>query len=212
MYHQFVDFEVRAKQILQQAESALGQLLNEASNSRDWTRVDWLLRLIKSVASLEASGNIGSVKSQMQLDHPEDAGRASSIIAQAYQKPQLKKVGTREYPIFKREGADTLVKVGYSKSDRRQYEHRSPRTVLERLSEQIGKVGSDGAVFTSDQLLPPGEQTLADLPTYQVYLCLAFLVQHGVVHKLGRQGYSIAPESAGDIRAAASNAFEKLGR
>lgn len=188
----------------------MGQLLGEASNSRDWARVDWLLKLIKSVASLEASGNRGPAILPIQSGVALEVG--PSVGAKVYQKPQLKKIGTREYPIFKREGADTLVKVGYSKSDRRQYEHRSPRTVLERLSEQIDKVGAGGAVFTSEQILPPGEQALADLPTYQVYLCLAFLVQHGVVHKLGRQGYSIAPESAVDIRAAASNAFEKLGR
>ncbi len=116
---------------------------------------------------------------------------------------------TGRYPVFQvDDDGQTLVKVGYSKSDRREYEHRSPREVLDRLTTLVTKLGAGGRRFTTEQILPPGEDQLADLPSYQVYLCLALLVRTGLLVRHGRQGYTV-PEGA-DLKQAVDQAWSNL--
>jgi hypothetical protein len=43
--------------------------------------------------------------------------------------------------------------------------------------------------------MPPAETGLADCPSYQVYMCLAFVVRTGLLTRHGRQGYTI-PDTA----------------
>ena len=117
--------------------------------------------------------------------------------------------GDRPLPVFQvDDDGQTLVKVGYSKSDRREYEHRSPREVLDRLTSLVTKLGAGGRRFTTEQILPPGEDQLADLPSYQVYLCLALLVRTGLLVRHGRQGYTV-PEGA-DLKQAVDQAWSNL--
>jgi hypothetical protein len=54
-----------------------------------------------------------------------------------------------QYPRFKREG-ETLVKIGWSKSDWATYEHRSPRDVLDRLVAAIKRVAVRDERFTTE--------------------------------------------------------------
>jgi hypothetical protein len=92
-----------------------------------------------------------------------------------------------------------LIKIGYSKTDRRTYEHRSPKELLDRLVGVVANLGSNGRRFITEQLILPQDARLADVPSYQVYLCLAFLVLNGLVQKHGRSGYTIAAEHAKDL-------------
>ena len=94
------------------------------------------------------------------------------------------------YPHFCQEG-DALVKIGWSKSDRATYEHRSPRDVLINLAGMISDLGRQGQRFTTDTLLGMGADRLKDVPSYQIYLCLAFILQRGLVERHGRQGYTL---------------------
>ena len=102
------------------------------------------------------------------------------------------------------------MKSGYRKSDRRQYEHRSPRTVLDQLVEELDSIGAGGRLFSTEGLIGEGSARLSDHPTYQVYLCLAFLVHHGLLVKMGRQGYTIAASARTNFRVAVQDAFASL--
>jgi hypothetical protein len=54
------------------------------------------------------------------------------------------------------------------------------------------------------------ERRLAELPSYQAYLCLAWLVVAGVLEKHGRQGYTV--NAAGDLDAVVESAWQQLPR
>jgi hypothetical protein len=100
-----------------------------------------------------------------------------------------------KYPLFLRYGGD-LVKIGWSKKLRAQYEHKSPKEVLDLLAATLANLGSDGRRFTMEQVLPHMNLNGLDVPTYQTYLCLAWLRDAGLLHQHGRQGYSVGTEGA----------------
>lgn len=126
--------------------------------------------------------------------------------------PRKRIVNGKSYPQFRREKNETLVKIGYSKSDRRKYEHRSPRELLDHLAIAVAELGSGDRLVTSESLLASNVPGLAGVPTYQTYLCIAFLVHHGLLVRMGRSGYAISRESQDDFVAATSAAFKALPR
>lgn len=96
--------------------------------------------------------------------------------------------GRSSYPRFMRRG-DELVKIGWSKSDRKEYQHRAPHNLLVALRQALLDAGRRRKLFTMHalerQLLSTGA------PGYQAYVWLAWLRSSGLVKQHGRQGYSV---------------------
>jgi hypothetical protein len=93
------------------------------------------------------------------------------------------------YPKFVREG-DNLVKIGWSKSQRAEYEHKSPKRLLAVLCESL--TSANGKRIMMDKVLPLKDSANGSaFPDYQSYVCLAWLKSSGLVTQHGRQGYSL---------------------
>jgi len=99
-----------------------------------------------------------------------------------------KSKGRKEFPKFERDG-DRLVKIGWSKKDRRTYEHRAPKSVVIAVIDQIAAGVKPGRVFTMEQLMPFRDADGQDIPAYQPYLVLKWLQHVGAVKKKGKDGY-----------------------
>jgi hypothetical protein len=113
-----------------------------------------------------------------------------------------------QYPTFLREG-DVLVKIGWSKSDRRTYEHRAPRHAIDLLVGALTQAGASGQWFTTEDLLPLRDpQERSDVPDYQSYLVLAWLRKENLIVQHGRQGYSLPPDA--DLSAACEQCWGQL--
>ena len=95
------------------------------------------------------------------------------------------------YPKFAMEG-DTLIKIGFSRRERAEYEHRSPLATLVAVSDAADAVADRRGCFTTDDLMPVADADGEALPSYQSYLCLAFLRDAGLVERIGRSQYNIA--------------------
>ena len=93
----------------------------------------------------------------------------------------------RSYPIFERDG-DKLVKIGWSKKARKEYQHRAPYKVSGALLDAIRKKVSDGEFFTAPDILP-----VNNIPDHQAYLALKWLQTEGMISKHGRDRYAIEP-------------------
>lgn len=93
---------------------------------------------------------------------------------------------TKEYPRFERQG-DRLIKVGWSKKDRAEYEHRTDKDVASAVSLYLADVPKDRA-FRMDELLPI-QIDENEVPLYQAYLVLAWLRDRGLIGKQGKDGY-----------------------
>jgi hypothetical protein len=81
------------------------------------------------------------------------------------------------------------VKIGWSKSDRREYQHRAAHGVLVALRQALLDTSKRRKLFTMDLL----ERQLGanGTPGYQAYVWLAWLRTAGLVKQHGRQGYSL---------------------
>jgi hypothetical protein len=154
---------------------------------------------LSAIAGRVAAANVVDV----DVSHGDGKELPQKRNADSNSRPQA------PFPQFYRE-ENQLVNIGYSKSERRSYEHRSPHEVVERLVKLLLVIGVEGKQFNTERILPPVEKALADVPSYQVYLCLAFLVIKGLVRKHGRSGYTISPEHAADLSAAVNAQWNAL--
>ena len=103
------------------------------------------------------------------------------------------KLRTDEYPRFERDGSK-LVKVGWSKKDRREYEHRVPREAVSVVARSLCSSVKPGAVFSMEQMLPFKSGDAGDIPSYQAYLALAWFRHIDAVVQQGKAGYTMVPQ------------------
>jgi hypothetical protein len=114
-----------------------------------------------------------------------------------------------EYPKFFRRGEE-LVKVGWSKKERKEYHHRAPRVAVDAAASAIRQVGAKGKMFNGDSLLPlKSTNDGTAVPDYQAYVALAWLKHLGIVEQRGRRaGYTLAPEK--QIESTITSAWPEL--
>jgi hypothetical protein len=215
----------RVAEIIGEAETRIAALATEATTQRNYARASALLALAQRVA--DAARSLGFVSSTQVEAAPvfEDSQELDAVPPNGLQfltadvpvaqppairgETHSRKTAGSSYPRFKREG-ETLVKIGWSKSDRATYEHRSPRDVVARLVAAIKRVAVQDERFTTEDIMPLHDDQGAELPSYQSYLCLAWLVVAGVLDKHGRQGYTVS--AGADLDAAVESAWQQLPR
>lgn len=183
----------RAEQILSQAERELVETATAAAAERDYDNASGLLAVAREVHQLPQ--RFRHLFGQGAPD-PKELARAAGPPTKSF--PRAHARGTKtggpkftHYPKFERAG-ENLVKIAWSKADKSEYEHKSPKRVLSVLVESLNKIGANGKRFAMESVMPltdPGDGS--EIPPYRVYLCLAWLRQIGAVVQHGRQGYSL---------------------
>ncbi len=93
------------------------------------------------------------------------------------------------YPRFHRH-EDSIVKIGWSKKARQEYEQKAPRAIIELVLERLKKAGATRRPVRTDELFPLTSGDGAEVPSYQAYLVLRFLTEQGIVEPHGRKGYT----------------------
>jgi hypothetical protein len=216
LYFRYMDIDRRVVEIIEAAQRALAGLANEAGEAKDYARAGALYALAQRIADAAQPLDVvrpaafhaapSPAAHQGWQEAPKQHPREPVNSNQDAQRPG-KRTGSAPYPRFKRED-ETLVKIGWSKSDKATYEHRSPKSILQNLARRIQEVGGNGLRFTTEQLLPLHDENGAELPSYQCYLCLAWLVADGLVDRHGRQGYTL--HGPGDLNEAIEVAWQSL--
>lgn len=98
-----------------------------------------------------------------------------------------------KYPLFFRESDGNLVKIGWSKKSRAEYEHKAPRDAMSAVVRTMAEAGKNRRRFVMEKLMPFRDQVSgAPVPDYQAYIVLAWLRSEGVVIQHGRQGYTLS--------------------
>jgi hypothetical protein len=218
----------RGIDILRECETRLREVLAEAAAAGEYESVLRLTAWAKAVAALASKpGSYGSsAQGAVSVAHDMRLGDSDSALsdtsapvgvevsgtarAQRTRKATGKRKAARSaYPKFLR-FKDQLVKIGWSKRDKKEYQHKAPRRVLDCLVDRLLAVGANGAMFTTDELLPLHDPTDGtDVPTYQVYVCLAWLRHENLLRQDGRQGYALADGAA--VRAGVETSWQQLG-
>jgi hypothetical protein len=115
------------------------------------------------------------------------------------------------YPRFLRD-RNALVKIGWSRKSKTEYEHRAPRAVVDHVVDAVRQLGNDGARFAVDDLLTAIAALNVEIPSYQTYLCIGWMRANSLLEQHGRQGYSLVePTHLEDQVAAAWDATAAKG-
>ncbi len=182
----------RTVKILTDSEAALAALAGDAAKEGSYDAAAFLIALAKDVANLTS-------RARTQLDpgartsseQPTGLRIDTPTITSVVNSPIKGRPRKEQYPKFLREG-DNLVKIGWSPSEKAEYEHKSPRKTLPLLILAFSKIGSNGRRFSMEKILPLIDPSDGNrVPDYQAYLCLAWLKNLGFLTQHGRQGYSL---------------------
>lgn len=177
----------RASSVLSETEGKLRQLAAEAASSGDYAAIIKVAAWAKAVGDLIRSASPES--RQNPTGTPRKLGRGAKKSGAASRSPAPSE--TKAYPRFYRRG-DQLIRVAWSKRDKKEYLHKSPRSAISALVSALMKVGREGRVFSTDELLPlTSADDGAEIPNYQAYVCIAWLKHTALIEQHGRQGYSI---------------------
>lgn len=171
---------VNGKKVLLDAEQALQRLLADAATSGDYDAIRILGNLASELAKLGemCSGTGDKIR-------PPTSKRVKSTKAS-----RRKKGNSSGYPRFVRD-EDELVKIGWSKKEGSEYEHKAQKDVVRTIVASISRAGRQGSRFSMDAILPLKKLDGTPIPDYQSYLILAWLRSAQLVQQHGRLGYTI---------------------
>jgi len=215
-YNSRMDLLVQAYKAVQDAEHRIRSLLEQAVSSGEYDAVVPLVGVAKRLA-LECRGVAVALDGDSTISAPSVPSSLAQCAATAAtegepevstsSRARAKKKAPAGYPKFICQG-DELVKIGWSKTSKSEYEHRAPRVVAMRLAEVLEEFRANGRMLTMDQVLPLKREPHGnEVPDYQVYLCLAWLRALALVEKHGRSGYSVI--SRENLPQAVENAWQR---
>jgi hypothetical protein len=182
-----MDIIQRTEQLLAATERTLVGFASEAGAVRDYDQAASLIELARKIKQLAEQITSGAPTAETRANHEGGLKDVHSVTGSKTPTRTRNRLG--QYPRFVREG-ENLIKIGWSKSERAEYEHRSPKRLLALLCEAL--TGANGKRITMDRVLPLKDPVNGSaFPDYQSYLCLAWLKSAGLIIQHGRQGYSL---------------------
>lgn len=184
-----MNYSEKAWQAVDEFLGSLGELAAEALKDGDYGAAAEVARMLERFSSVQSSQEPAPqpcfVPSRLRSRPKSDAKRPNSSKKSPPPKsPRSKK----DYPFFTRD-KDKLVKVGWSKKSREEYEHRTPHDAVLSFVKRLVEKVSPEEVFTAEELMPVLNTDSDEVPAYQVYLALKWFQHVGVIEKRGRDGY-----------------------
>ena len=177
----------RTEHLLAETERTLAGYANESAAARDYDQAASLIELARKIKQLAEQFARGASRPETRANFQEETKDVDSASGSKIPTRSRNKLG--HYPRFVREG-ENLIKIGWSKSGRAEYEHKSSKRLLAVLCEALA--GAKGKRITMDKVLPLKDPANGSVfADYQSYVCLAWLKSAGLVVQHGRQGYSL---------------------
>jgi hypothetical protein len=196
----------KGAEALRQCEARLRELMAEASAAGQYESVANLMAWAKAVAEIVDGYQSSQSEVSSRPTKTSTRSEESAFRPQAPASKRAARKGTRQtYPRFKRY-RDELVKIGWSKKEKKEYQHRAPWSVVEILCRRANEW--QGKDFVSDDLFPLAAVDGTEIPSYQAYLSLAWLKHEELVLQNGRQGYHV-PQGT-DLLSAADERWNAL--
>lgn len=180
-------------EILKHCERRLQDALQRVVQSGDYATAADLARWTGQVANIarEAAEGSPALAGTGTLPSVLETGVGGGPVARAgSRKPATRLSKEGAYPKFARRD-DQLIKTGWSKTEKREYQHKAPKHVAELLRSALLRAWKSGPIVSTDHLFPLKEGDGSEVPSYQAYLCLAWLRHEGLVEQEGRQGYRV---------------------
>jgi len=180
--------ESRAATILHDTEAKLRELAAEAASAGDYAGIIKVAAWAKAVSDLVKSSG---PEARAKPTTAQRVARTDAKLPGAPRRTTSRTTHRKEYPRFFRRG-EQLIRVAWSKRDKKEYQHKAPYSALKALAMALAEAGKEGRVFSTDEVLPIREPADgSEIPNYQSYVCIAWLKQTGLIDQHGRQGYSV---------------------
>jgi len=116
-------------------------------------------------------------------------------VSRTKKKVATKRQGRGKYPKYEVKN-DTLVRIGWSKKEKREYTHKVSQRVFYETVEVMGRLAQGGAgPFMAEKIIEQANNAKSEtIPSYQVYVVLGLLRQTNCIKQVGREGYDIPPK------------------
>jgi hypothetical protein len=190
------DILAMAEEAISEAEARLRQLMETALAKQRYVDVaklaplaDGLLNVLKVARNGDSHLPALLPDADLASDRRTKSSGAGDLFASGGSR-----TSEGSYPRFERQG-DRLVKIAWSKKDRREYEHRATANIILRVAELFERDRAFGTPFMMDSLMPFKTRTGVDIPSYQAYLALAWFRSLGTIEPRGKDGYVVVVEN-----------------
>ena len=196
----------KIKTILSGAEQSLRELIIEAAQEGDYLGVDTARDMAVAVNQLINRLSDGESSTKKNMVNNEIKGKK---ISRAKKRAGIKKKTPSGYPKFTVRD-DTLVRIGWSKKEKREYQHKVPKSLFDLTIKTMGDLAkSRNGPFLAEEIIEQmNENSAESVPGYQVYVVIGFLREQGSIKQEGREGYKIPL----DLDKKAEKEWKKLKR
>jgi hypothetical protein len=193
---------VPAVAVLENCEQGLRKIATDALAAGDYDGARQNIAWAQNIAALAAVAR--------SLNTPAGGvggGETDALVSKPKMGFQTRMIQD-EYPRFARRD-DELVKIGWSKGEHKEYQHRAPKRALDAVVVAIKRLAPKSRHFTSEDLVPLKDPNGGVFPVYQIFAVLAFLRRLEILDQHGRKGgYSLLTNKPLDPTLAA--AWEQL--
>jgi hypothetical protein len=173
---------IPAVAVLETCEQGLRKIATDALAAGNYDAARQNIAWAQNIATMAAIAR--------SLNTPVGGGRGGEETAALPSKsktPFQTRMIQDEYPRFARRD-DELVKIGWSKADHKEYQHRAPKRALDAVVAALKRLAPMSPHFTSEDLSPLKDPNGGIFPTYQIFVVLAFLRRLEILVQHGRKG------------------------
>ena len=178
--------KLKVNAIVGLAEASVRDLITGAAAVNLYDEVVSLAELAKKINSLRFD-----VSQTPEFTQDRSPGLQALIAAPVHQKKtrRAKRSNSGTYPIYRTVG-DKLLKVGWSKKNKAEYEHRAPKESMAVAFKDIQRLAASQRSFEVEALMPLIGQDDQEVPSYQIYMAIGWLIGIGEIRKCGRNDYA----------------------
>ena len=184
----------QAVKILREAEGRLRSLMNEDIEGRRYAELLTLAGiaygLVAMLRDLDASPAEGAAEQRDRKVAHTPVRKASPKVAATSPTGMTREAKKASmYPYFEVDEG-WIGKVGWSKKNREEYRHYAPISAALALAEHVDRTQQPGRVWTVEDIGEVVDSEAGEaMPSYQLYLVIAWMRSVGLLTKQGRSGY-----------------------
>lgn len=172
--------------VLTKAENELQEIIADAAKEGDYRGVD---------AGRAAAVEICNLKARISKPSSKGELKSKSDVSHAKKKVATKRRRHNKYPKFEIKN-DTLVRIGWSKKEKREYTHKVSKRLFYETVEAMGRLAQGGTgPFMAEKIIEQVNNAEPEtIPSYQIYVVIGFLRKLNCIKQIGREGYDIPTE------------------
>lgn len=192
-----MDIQTTVQKILVDADCRLRQAIADAATAGDLDGVDLARnaagRLRQMINGLDTTEETAVYSSTSNPKGPIPVSKA-----QTRKRSKQKS----KYPRYQVRG-DYLCRIGWSKKERKEYEHKVSKEVFDETVGAMDTLSHDhSGPIPADQIIGKVNKMSSEaIPNYQIYVVIGLLRDNQDITQVGRRGYDL-PQKLREISAA----------